>query len=202
VNQGDIAALILAAGESSRMGRDKALLPYRGKTFLTTVIDNLRGAGIGEITLVLGHHAEAIQSAVDLTAVRIIFNPQYQRGQTSSLQAGLAAWDAPGPRAFLMCLVDHPAVGSDVIRAILDRYRRSSAPVVIPVFQGKRGHPVLIGRELFGELIALGEDEGANTVIRRYRPVTEFVEVDDPSIFTDIDDPGDYRTLTEDDRKR
>ncbi|MGH9431145.1 MAG: nucleotidyltransferase family protein [Terriglobia bacterium] len=197
MSQSDVAALILAAGESSRMGQDKALLDYRGKTFLGTIIAHLREAGISEMAVVLGHHAESIRSAVDLTGIRVVLNQDYQRGQTSSLQAGLAAWDAPGPRAVLLCLVDHPAVGASVIAKILERYRQSGAPVVIPVFNGKRGHPVLIGRELFAELRALAVTEGANTVLRQYRSATDFVEVEDPTILMDVDDLGAYRKLTE-----
>ncbi|HUY14455.1 MAG TPA: nucleotidyltransferase family protein [Terriglobia bacterium] len=197
MSQDDVAALILAAGESSRMGQDKALLDYRGKTFLEAIIGNLREAGIAEIVVVLGHHTELIQSTVDLDAVRVVLNPDYKRGQTSSLQVGLAAWSVAGPRAILLCLVDHPAVSPDVMRRILDHYCQSPAPVIIPVFRGKRGHPVLIGRELFAELIALPAQEGANSVIRKYQSATQLLEVEDATILTDVDDPGAYRKLTE-----
>jgi molybdenum cofactor cytidylyltransferase len=195
MSQDDVAALILAAGESSRMGQDKALLEYRGKTFLAAIIDHLREAQIREIAVVLGHHAELIQAAVDLSGVRVVLNPDYKRGQTSSLQAGLAAWDAAGPRAVLLCLVDHPAVGPDVIRCILEYFRKFPAPVTIPVFRGKRGHPVLLGQELFAELMSLPPQEGANTVIRNYGARTKLVEVDGDSILADIDDPEAYRKL-------
>jgi len=197
VSQDDVAALILAAGESSRMGQDKALLDYRGKTFLAAIIGNLREAGVQEIAVVLGHHAELIQATVNLNGVRVVLNPNYRQGQTSSLQAGLAAWSAAGPRAILLCLVDHPAVSPNVIGAILGRYRQFPVPVIVPAFRGLRGHPVLIGRELFAELIALPAEAGANTVVRKYQSATQMVEVEDDTILIDIDDPVAYSKLTE-----
>ena len=121
-----IAGLILAAGESRRMGRDKALLTYRGRTFLETIIDNLGAAGIEKITVVLGHHAEAIQRAVNLAAVRVVVNHDYQRGQTSSLQLGLAAAAADSPEAVILCLVDHPAISAEVIVKLRERFESDS----------------------------------------------------------------------------
>jgi len=190
-----IAGLILAAGESSRMRTDKALLAYRGRTFLETIILNLRHAGIEKIAVALGHHAEEIQRAVDLTGVQAILNRDYRRGQTSSLQAGLAALQEFSPEAVILCLVDHPAVSTEVIRKLRERFEQVRAPVVIPTCQGQHGHPVVIGRELFPELLALGPDEGANTVVRRYRDAAQFVEVDDRGILLDVDDPETYKRL-------
>jgi len=190
-----IAGLILAAGESSRMGSDKALLAYRGRTFLETIILNLRHAGIEKIAVVLGHHAEEIQRAVDLAGVQVVFNRDYRRGQTSSLQAGLAALQEFSPDAGILCLVDHPAVSAEVIRKLRDRFERTRPAVVIPTCEGRRGHPVVIGRELFPELLALRANEGANTVIRKYRDATQFVEVDDHGNLLDVDDPETYHRL-------
>jgi molybdenum cofactor cytidylyltransferase len=190
-----IAGLILAAGESSRMGRDKALLAYRGRTFLESIILNLRNAGIGKIVVVLGHHAEEIQRAADLAGVQVVLNRGYRRGQTSSLQAGLAALQKFSPEAVVLCLVDHPAVSAAVITKLKDRFERTRPAVVIPTCEGQHGHPVVIGREVFSELLALRPNEGANNVIRKYRDATQFVEVDDRGILLDVDDPETYRRL-------
>ncbi len=190
-----IAGLILAAGESSRMGSDKALLAYRGRTFLETIILNLRNAGIGKIVVALGHHAEEIQRAVDLPGVQVVLNRNYQRGQTSSVQAGLAALQELSPEAVILCLVDHPTVSAAVMTKLKDRFERARPAVVIPTCKGQHGHPVLIGRELFPELLALRANEGANTVIRKYRDATQFVEVDDHGILLDVDDPETYHRL-------
>ena len=190
-----IAGLILAAGESRRMGRDKALLTYRGRTFLETIISNLGAAGIKNVTVVLGHHAEAIQRAVDVGTVRVVINQEYQRGQTSSLQLGLAAAAADSPEAIILCLVDHPAISPEVIAELRKRFESTRPPVLIPTYKGERGHPVVIGQKLFPELLALLPAEPANAVIRKYRNETQFVEVTDRGILIDVDDPPTYERL-------
>ena len=190
-----VAGLILAAGESSRMGRDKALLTYRGRTFLETIIGSLREASVERIALVLGHHAEEIQRAVQLRGVEVVVNAAYRLGQTSSLQAGLRALEAPELEAVVLCLVDHPAVSAATVRQLIDSFRTSSSPVVIPTHQGQHGHPVVISRALFAELLSLGTDEGADAVIRKHRAATQFVDVGDPGILLDVDDLETFQRL-------
>jgi molybdenum cofactor cytidylyltransferase len=190
-----IAGLILAAGESSRMAQDKALLTYRGRTFLETIIQTLREADVSRVAVVLGHHAEEIQRGVKLEDVEVVVNPEYRRGQTSSLQAGLRALDSPDLEAVVLCLVDQPLISADTVLALVMTFRRTGAPVVIPTFQDRRGHPVLIARALFSELLSLDPGEGANTVIRKYRDATQLVEVNDSGILLDVDDPETYCRL-------
>ena len=193
-----IEGLILAAGESSRMGEDKALLAYRGRTFIETILATLREAGVTRLVVVLGHHADKIQRAVDFTGVNVIVNRDYQQGQTSSLQAGLKALGSGAGmsvEAVLLCLVDHPAVPAEVVRALIAAFLATRSPVVIPTSKGQRGHPVLIGRTLFDELLGLSPEAGANSVIRKYREATQFVEVGDAGILLDVDDPATYRSL-------
>jgi molybdenum cofactor cytidylyltransferase len=177
------------------MGTDKALLTYRGRTFLEHILATLHEAGLKQLTVVLGHHAEEIQRAAKLTETEVVVNQDYRRGQTSSLQAGLRALDQPANQAVVLCLVDHPAVSTHVIRKLVAAFEQSAAPVVIPTYQGQRGHPVLISRALFAELLALSANEGANTVVREHRHSTQFVEVDDPGVLVDVDDPNSYRQL-------
>lgn len=192
-----IAGLILAAGESLRMGQDKALLSYRGKTFLEAIIDTLRKAGIERIVVVLGHHAEQIQHGSQLNGASVIVNQDYRLGQTSSLQAGLRALEGISVEVILLCLVDHPALSADSVVKLIHCFREERKPVIVPTFNGERGHPVLIGRDLFGEISALGPHEGANTVIRKHRDRTQFVEVADAGVLLDVDDPETYQRLTE-----
>jgi molybdenum cofactor cytidylyltransferase len=192
-----VAGLILAAGESSRMGTPKATLAFRGRTFLEQIVQTLGEVGIERIAVVLGHQAEDIQRQVKIEPAQVVLNPDYRSGQTSSLQAGLRALLADEPEAVLLCLVDHPAVSAETMRGIVATFRQSGAPVVIPTYQGRRGHPVLIGRQVFDELMRLGCEAGADSVIRRYRPATQFVEVEDEGVVTDVDDPESYRRLTE-----
>jgi len=190
-----IAGLILSAGESRRMGRDKALLTYYGRTFLATILGNLIAAGMARVTVVLGHHAEIIQEEVDLAAARVVVNHQYARGQTSSLQAGLAAALADFPEAIVLCLVDHPAISAGVIAIVKAEFESSHPLVVIPTHQGQRGHPILINHALFAELLALPPEQPANAVIRKYRHATRFVEVSDPGVLLDVDNPTTYEQL-------
>jgi molybdenum cofactor cytidylyltransferase len=190
-----IAGLILAAGESRRMGRDKALLTYRGRTFLETIISSLRAAGIEKITVVLGHHAETIQRASKLGDAQVVVNHDYLRGQTSSLQLGLAAVKADAPEAVILCLVDHPAVSSGVVAKLVERFESTHSPVLIPTYNGERGHPIVISQALFPELLAVPAGQPANTVIRKYRETTEFVEVSDRGILVDVDEPETYERL-------
>jgi molybdenum cofactor cytidylyltransferase len=190
-----IAGLILAAGESSRMGRDKALLTYRGRTFLENIVHTLRDAGIDRIAVVLGHHAEEIRKAANLAGVEVVLNPHYRHGQTSSLQWGLRALENPALEAILLCLVDHPAVSAPTLRKLVETFHQSHPPVAVPTYQGQRGHPVLISRALFGQLLSLGPEQGANTIVRSYRDTTQFVEVDDSGILLDVDAPEMYQRL-------
>ena len=196
-----IAGIILAAGESQRMGRDKALLTYHGKTFLETILQNLSAAGIDKITVVLGHHAELIQAKVNLAAAQVVVNREYERGQTSSLQAGLEAMATDQPDAVMLCLVDHPAVSAEVIAKLKQQFESTRPPVLIPTHRGERGHPVVISKALFPELLALSPGEPANAVIRKYRPETQFLEVADRGILIDVDEPRTYERLEEDRRQ-
>jgi molybdenum cofactor cytidylyltransferase len=208
-----IAGLVLAAGESSRMGRDKALLLYRGRTFLETIIGKLHEAGIERVAVVLGHHADVIQGAMGCgdagpaaAGVEIVINSDYRRGQTSSLQAGLAALQKPvvglpsatcgSLAAVVLCLVDHPAFSPTTVAALLAAFERTQAPVVVPSHGGRHGHPVLISRRLFPALRALTDHQGANGVIRAWHDQTEHVEVPDPGILVDVDDEEAYRRLS------
>lgn len=191
-----IAGIVLAAGESSRMGTDKALLMYRGRTFLENIISVLKDAGIRRVVVVLGHHAEWIQQRIDLSLVQVSVNRGYARGQTSSLQAGLRALMGNEPEGALLCLADHPELSVDTVRKLIHHFSQTGRPVVIPQIDGHHGHPVLLGRELFSRILALGPEQGADTVIHQYYDRTEFVEVTDPGILLDVDDPQSYRRLT------
>lgn len=190
-----IAGLILAAGESSRMGADKPLLMYRGKTFLENILTALRDAGVRRVVVVLGHHAELIQQSAGLASVEVVVNQDYRRGQTSSLQAGLRLLAGNEPDGVVLCLADHPAITADTVRRLIQCFESAGKAAVIPQFQGRHGHPVLLGRELFSPLRALGPGQGADTVIRRFRDRTGFMEVADPGILVDVDDPEAYLRL-------
>jgi molybdenum cofactor cytidylyltransferase len=191
-----IPAIVLAAGRSSRMGRAKASLPLDGTdTFLTRIVRTFHEAGIDDVIVVVGHEAEEIARGFSQSGVpaRFVVNANYDRGQLSSLLAGLAVIDRPGVTAALVTLVDVPLVSASTVRAVVDRYRTSRARVVRPTSGARHGHPLLIDRSLFDELRRADPSEGPKPVVRAYASREGDLEIADEGAFTDIDTEEDYR---------
>ena len=190
-----IAGIILAAGESSRMGHDKALLPLGAETFLDHLIVVLEGE-VSPLVVVLGHHAEQIQGRIAHGGeIQIVRNPDYPLGQLSSLQAGLRSLANQPLAGVLVCLVDHPAITKKVVRVLVDRFRSRGSRILIPTSNGRRGHPVLFAASLFQELLEAPVEEGARFVVRRHAEEVELVETGEEGILLDVDIPSDYEAL-------
>lgn len=154
-----IAAIVLAAGTSSRMGRPKQLLSYRGKPLLQHVIDLLPGLGLADAVVVLGYQSTEIASAIELPpGVRAIVNSDYATGQNSSLRAGLAAM-APDTAAALVLVGDQPGIPPEALRTILDLRRAGAPPVIRASYQGKPGHPVLLDRSIWPAVLSPTTDD-------------------------------------------
>jgi molybdenum cofactor cytidylyltransferase len=185
--------VILAAGESRRMGSPKALLRYRGQTFLDTLI-SLLAPRCSTVIVVLGANANQIRDglACDMTrAATFVINPDYRTGQTSSMQCGLRAVPADA-EGVLFTLADHPAVAASTIDALAAHPR----PLIrVPRFEGRRGHPVWFSRALMAEFLALPAHGAARDVVYSHTQETEYLDVDDPGTVADIDDPAAYREL-------
>ena len=186
------AGIILAAGESSRMGRDKALLAYRGTTFLNHLISVRRPRG-EPLIVVLGHHAEAIQDSMT-QGPQVVLNSDYKLGMLSSLQAGIRALP-PDTETALFTLVDHPTVQETTLDQLLAAFKEPGRLLVIPRYHDRNGHPVIVSRAVLDEMLELAPDASPKDVIRSHRAETEFVEVDDPGVLRDIDLPLDYEGL-------
>ena len=174
------------------MGSPKALLPSGAETFLETLIA-LFSERCSPVIVVLGAHAEAIRAAGTRPAT-YVFNEDYARGMTTSLQCGLRAVP-PDAEAVLFTLVDHPAAASSTLDALLAD--GDQALVRVPRYREKRGHPIWFSRELIAEFLALPADGAAREVVRRHVDETRFLDLDDPGIVADIDTREDYRALTE-----
>ncbi len=192
--QSRIAGIILAGGRSSRMGRVKQLLPWRGTTLLGSVLALARRSRLDKLVLVLGCASEAILQTVDLQGAQVIVNPDYAQGQSTSLQAGLGALPED-IQAAVFLLGDQPLVTAAIIDLIISTYTETKAPLVIPVHAGRRGNPVLIHCSLFPELRALEGDTGARVMFERYADSICEVPVLDNSICRDIDTWEDYQEL-------
>ena len=176
------------------MGRPKALLPLGGGTFITRLCSTLTAAGLDDVIVVAGAEIEAVRSAVCRAGLsaRIIENPRRDEGQLSSVLAGLAVADHPGVEAVVVHLVDAPFVSSGTVRAVMDAFRRTRAPVVRPVINGRHGHPVLFARSVFDELRRADPSLGAKAVVRAHAAEVFEVPVDDAGACQDIDTPADY----------
>lgn len=178
------------------MGRDKALLPYHGSTFLNHLITLLLPR-VESLIVVLGHHSDEIAASLPAAGgLNIVTNPDYKRGMLTSLQAGLRA--VPDAPAILFTLVDHPAVRAQTVDRIIEEFFRNSPALAIPRYGERRGHPVLLSREVAREILALPPGSSAKEVIRAHREETRFVDVDDPGVLRDIDLPADYEALLRD----
>jgi molybdenum cofactor cytidylyltransferase len=191
-----VGAVVLAAGASSRMGRPKALLPVgpAGDCFLTHLVATLRAGGVDDVVVVLGADEAAVRPIAERVQppVRVVVNPDFERGQLSSLVVALDVVDRPGMNAILVAPVDVPLVGAETVRALLAAYERLRAPVVRPAREGRHGHPVLIDRSLFAELRAADPSAGARAVIRAHESSVVNVMVDDDGAFVDIDTRAEY----------
>jgi molybdenum cofactor cytidylyltransferase len=184
-----VTGLILAAGESRRMGSPKALLRYRGRTFLDTLI-SLLAARCSPVIVVLGAGAGEIRGGVAGDAV-FVLNPDYRTGQTGSMQCGLRAAPADA-EGILFTLADHPAVAASTV----DRLLAEPRPLIrVPRFEGRRGHPIWFSRALLAEFLALPPDGAARDVVARNAAETEYLDLNDAGIVADIDDPAAYRAL-------
>lgn len=189
-----IAGVILSGGASRRMGTPKALLEFQGETFLDRLIRVL-GRVCHPIIVVVGQHADQIQSRIERASeVCFAVNPDPERGMLSSLQCGLALVPADAAAAMFLP-VDHPNIEPETIELLAERFRRDHAPITVPTYLGEHGHPVCISRAIVDELLALPVEAKASDVIHRHVPNTIYVEVADPAVVTDIDDPAAYAGL-------
>lgn len=189
-----LVAVVLSAGESSRMGRPKALLPVGEVSFLERIVKSLQATQIEKIIVVLGHNAGEIAEKIRHLPVTIVVNRNYPQGQLSSLIAALHALESEaGVDGILLHLVDHPFLNPELVRRMIDRFYESRKSIVVPTHQGRRGHPVIFSSRLFGELRNAPLDQGAKSVVRAHAADTLEIETDDAGITYDIDTPEDYR---------
>jgi molybdenum cofactor cytidylyltransferase len=181
--------VVTAAGRSSRMGRAKALLEWRGLPLLAHQVRLL--SGLREVIVVLGHEAAALRPFVPSgNYIRLVENPDFEKGRSSSLVAGFRAISGR-PAGILVVAVDQPLSAATL--GLLFGGHEPHAPIAVPVYQGRRGHPVLFRGDLLDELLAIAEEtDGLRAVVARHRAARQEVPVDDPAIWLDLNEPVDY----------
>ena len=176
------------------MGRPKALLPIGNQNFIERIVAALKQSQAGRILVVLGHNADEMRQQIEHLGIDIVINPQYKKGQLSSLQSAIRSIEKDDDcDGLLVHLVDHPYIDARLVDLMIQRFYKTKRLIVVPRHHGKRGHPVIFSRELFGELLTAPIDEGAKTVVNAHRQETLEIEWQDQGITVDIDTPELYR---------
>jgi molybdenum cofactor cytidylyltransferase len=194
-----LPGVVLAAGESRRMGTPKAMLPVGAgcETFVERIVATLTAAGVEPLVVVTGRHTAEIRSVLMRAGApaMIVENPRVEEGQLSSLLVGIDAIDGADVEGALVTLVDVPLVSRATVACLIEAFRSGAAPIVRPMSRGRHGHPVIFRRTLFGELRAADLRVGAKDVVRRHAAEILDVEIDDEGAFVDVDTPEEYRRV-------
>jgi molybdenum cofactor cytidylyltransferase len=187
-----LAGIVLAAGESRRMGQPKQLLPFGERTILERVVDTLLAAGVGEVVVVLGHMAERVRAVLGVRPVRAVINESYRQGMLSSVKCGVGAVGTEYD-AILIALGDQPHIECAVVSEVMHAYRAGNAGIVIPRYGEKKGHPIIISLQKYREAIVnLPEDVGLNALMQEHADDVRLLDVATEDIIRDIDVPDDY----------
>lgn len=189
-----LAAVILSGGSSSRMGSPKALLPYHGRPFLEHLLAISKHPKIGARRVVLGPHAEPIARSVDLDPDEIVINDNWRNGQLSSIHAAIRSLPE-GTTGLLMFLIDHPLISGSLVNGLIQHFYETGAPIVIPVYDRKRGHPVIFSSDLYGELERAPLDIGARSVVWAHdKEISEFATAEEGCVLN-LNDPQAFENV-------
>jgi molybdenum cofactor cytidylyltransferase len=186
-----ISAILLAAGQSRRMGKPKLLMPFGRSTIIEQAVDNLLGSAVDEVVVVLGDRAEAISQLIADRPVKLVVNPDYEQGMSTSIVAGLGLVDRETD-AVMLALGDQPLIDSQTINQLIDGYNNHYKGVAIPVYRGSRGHPVIFNIKYKEPLLALKGDIGARQIVRENPGDILEVAVDCEGVQIDIDTAACY----------
>lgn len=189
-----MSGLILAAGASLRMGRPKQLLDWHGRPLVRAAAETALAAGLDPLVAVVGAARAEVIAALAGLPLRIVANPSYLAGQSTSLRAGVAAL-GPDVDAAVVLLGDQPFVTVEIVGRIVAEWRASGAAIVAPVYAGQRGNPVLFDRAVFADLLAIQGDQGARAVLAADPSRVRLVHFDDARPLADVDTPEDYERL-------
>lgn len=194
-----IAALVLAGGGGTRLGGGKLLLPWKGRPLLAHTLQAVIDSGsVASTTVVLGHEAETVREAIcrefpDNHSITTVVNPDWQKGQSTSLRAGLSA--LPDVDAVLIALGDQPTLRPETLRLLVLRHTQENPPATAPTYQGRRGNPVILSRALCEKAREVQGDKGARGILAELGDALLLVPVDDAGVVRDIDTPEAYAAL-------
>ncbi|MBP1718909.1 MAG: molybdenum hydroxylase accessory protein, YgfJ family [Deltaproteobacteria bacterium] len=178
------------------MGQTKQLLQWRGKPVLQHVLDHLRRSRVQEITLVLGHDREKILAEIDTQSVKVVFNPEFSEGMSSSIRKGIAAMNHE-MKGFFIVLGDQPAIGPEVYDRLAAEFELHypGKTILVPTHRGKRGHPPLFAARYTEEILDIRGDVGLRAIIQKHPEEVMTVEVETEAILEDLDTPDQYEKL-------
>ena len=187
-----ISAIVVAAGKSVRMGRAKLTLPWGQTTVIGKVVTTLLDAGAIDIYIVTGGNQKELDQVLIGFPIKLIYNPNFADGEmVSSVQAGLKRLGR-NYDATLIVLGDQPQIESEVVQAVMDSYLSNRSKIVIPSYQMHRGHPWLLDKSLWGEILELKPTDTLRDFLHQHQDVIKYVDVNTPSVIQDLDTPDDY----------
>lgn len=189
-----VSVILLAAGESKRMGKPKLLLPLGGGTILEKTVDNILSSRVDEVIVVLGAEAQKIEKAITGKPVNIIFNPEYHQGMSTSLIAGLKQVSSQAQRV-MVALSDQPLIEKDTYNKLINESLNSNKGITVPLYKTKRGNPIIFAINYKDELLSLKGDVGGREILRRHPDDILEVAVDSGSIYINLNTTGDYRSV-------
>jgi molybdenum cofactor cytidylyltransferase len=183
-----LAAVILSGGSSSRMGSPKALLAYQGRPFLEHLLEATAHRQIGVRRVVLGAHAEPIAKAINLKPDEIVINEDWEKGQLTSVQAALRTLP-PDTDGILLCLIDHPLISADLVHELIEQFYKSKKLIVLPVYEERRGHPLIFSSALYDELLRAPLETGARSVVWAHPADIHEVRTNEEGCVLNLNDP-------------
>lgn len=183
-----LAAVILSGGASRRMGSPKALLSYQGRPFLEHLLDVARHPKIGVRRVVLGADAEPIAKEINLASDEIVINEDWEKGQLSSIQSALRSLP-PQTDGMILFLIDHPLISSALVEELIETFYSSRKPIVLPVYEGRRGHPVIFSSSLYEDLMKAPLETGARSVVWERGGEVQVVQTNEEGCVLNLNDP-------------
>ncbi len=188
----EVCAIVLAAGMSTRMGTQKLLLPFDGKTIIEKVVENILKSGIEDIVVVVGANSAEVEEALEFWPVQTVLNERFRDGMHTSVITGIRVLPAHA-KAALVFPGDQPLIPEEAIRKVVAAWKHSGKQIVIPLFEGKRGHPPLYDLRLRNELLNIDPATGLRSVALKFPEHVEEVETGSSGIIKDIDTPEEYQ---------